>query len=243
MKEGFLNFVAARELLLGLKSYYEPLYYHSIAVAGFSLFIGRRIGLKERQMELLACGGALHDLGKAAVDMAILKKPGSLSDGEWVEVKKHPQYGAVILLKRAPELKEIEPMIKYHHEWWNGKGYLGLKGSDIPLEARIIALADALDAMAAPRPYRKAMAFAAITAEVAGGRGTQFDPAVVDVLAGKGLQFQGRTAEELLITADKEEMASLTYLRRCFADLPELRCLDKGFFQVLRTQRSNLANL
>jgi len=133
----------------------------------------------------------LHDLGKVGIGNKVLSKKGKLTAAEFKSIKKHPQIGAEII-KQIRFLKEVIPLILYHHERFDGQGYLeGLKDKDIPLGARIIALADVYEALISDRPYRKAYskeeALDIIKKE---GRGTQFDPEIVDIfveMESKGL--------------------------------------------------------
>jgi HD-GYP domain-containing protein (c-di-GMP phosphodiesterase class II) len=129
-------------------------------------------------MQLLAI---LHDIGKIIVPDPVLTKPGRLNDAEWIEIKKHPEAGYHIL-QGIPELIDIAEGVYTHHENWDGNGYpRGLKGSDIPLIARVIAVADAFDAMTHDRLYRKKRTVPEAVAELKRCAGSQFDPAIVSV--------------------------------------------------------------
>ena len=153
---------------------------HSDRVTKYALDIGRRMGFTPEELDVLELAGRLHDIGKLGTYEAILDKPGKLTEEEFNLIKKHPQKGADIL---APirQLERIVPAIKHHHETFNGSGYPdGLKGPDIPLMARILAVADTVDAMSADRPYRKGKPLEAIVAEIKLCSGTQFDPDVVE---------------------------------------------------------------
>ena len=134
----------------------------------------------EKGLKDMEIAGLLHDIGKLATYEAILDKPGRLNDDELKLMRMHPGKGAEIL---APikQLKHIIPAIKYHHEFYDGKGYPeGLKGAAIPLSARIMAVADTVDAMGADRPYRKGRTMDVISAELKRCSGTQFDPNMVE---------------------------------------------------------------
>jgi HD-GYP domain-containing protein (c-di-GMP phosphodiesterase class II) len=121
----------------------------------------------------------LHDIGKLGVADAVLKKPGALTDDEWVEMRRHPELGARIL--DHANLRDISGWVRAHHERIDGRGYpLGLAGEEIPVEARILAVADAYEAMTADRAYRAALGHDAAQEELRAGTGTQFDPAVVE---------------------------------------------------------------
>ena len=134
--------------------------------------------LSERQVHLVYLSGMLHDIGKIGVAEAVLRKRGKLTDEERAIILAHPRIGASIL-SEIPQMKEIIPGVLYHHERYDGKGYPeGLTGEEIPLNARIIALADSFDAMTSKRVYRDAMSIRRAIAEIEKGAGTQFDPVV-----------------------------------------------------------------
>jgi HD-GYP domain-containing protein (c-di-GMP phosphodiesterase class II) len=130
-------------------------------------------------VERIRAAGVLHDIGKLGVADAVLKKPGALTDEEWAEMRRHPELGARIL--DHANLRDISGWVLAHHERIDGRGYpLGLSGADIPLEARILAVADAYEAMTADRAYRAALGHDAAQEELRAGAGTQFDPEVVE---------------------------------------------------------------
>ncbi|MBI5642731.1 MAG: GAF domain-containing protein [Deltaproteobacteria bacterium] len=152
---------------------------HSERVTRYAISIGKELGFSEKELKELELAGLLHDIGKIGTYEAILDKPGKLTDDETKIMREHPAKGAEIL---APIklLKNIRPAIKYHHEFYNGGGYPeGLKGEGIPLFARVLTVADTVDAMAADRPYRKGLAMTEIIAELQRCSGTQFDPKIV----------------------------------------------------------------
>jgi HD-GYP domain-containing protein (c-di-GMP phosphodiesterase class II) len=131
------------------------------------------------RVERIHAAGVLHDLGKVGIADAILHKPGPLSDAEWVEMKRHPGIGAQIL--RHAGMQDIAAWVGAHHERIDGLGYpSGLTGAEISVEARILAVADAYEAMIAERCYRRAMPEEDARAELVRCAGTQFDPQVVD---------------------------------------------------------------
>lgn len=148
---------------------------HSDRVCDYSMRIGRRLGLTERQLEALYWTSRLHDLGKVAVDNAILNKPGRLTDQEYEVMKVHPVVSARILSSFSFDEHDTN-VVLYHHERFDGGGYLHRPAELVPLEAFIIAVADAFDAMTSDRPYRRALPIDVALEEIARGLGTQFHP-------------------------------------------------------------------
>jgi diguanylate cyclase (GGDEF)-like protein len=152
---------------------------HSQTVGRYAEGIARAIGLTEERVQRIRAAGVLHDVGKLGVADAVLQKPGPLTDEEWADMRRHPELGARIL--DHANLRDISGWVLAHHERVDGGGYPhGLAGDAIPLEARILAVADAYEAMTADRPYRTALGHDAAREELMAGAGTQFDPAVVD---------------------------------------------------------------
>jgi len=153
---------------------------HSERVARYSIGIGKNLALPERDMRNLRISALLHDVGKIGIDDRILRKPGALSDEEFEVMKQHPAKGAAIMSGVA-QLIDIIPGMKYHHEKWSGGGYPdGLEGEQIPMQARIVAIADTFDAMTTNRPYQKAMEIGYVVEKIKSFAGTRFDPRVVD---------------------------------------------------------------
>ncbi len=151
---------------------------HCGRLVEISKMIGEALKLSERELDELALLAKLHDIGKVGIPERILLNPGKLSEAEWAEMKKHPEVGYRIALA-APELEPIAEYILYHQEHWDGKGYpKNLAGEKIPLLSRIIAIADAYDAMTQDRVYRKAMTHEAALEEIKKNAGTQFDPQI-----------------------------------------------------------------
>jgi response regulator RpfG family c-di-GMP phosphodiesterase len=149
---------------------------HSQRVVRYSLAMARRLGIHERDLPDLARGALLHDIGKIGVPDAILLKPGKLSDGEWVEMRRHPQIGHDILTA-IDFLKPSAELVLAHQERFDGGGYpRGLARGEIPIAARIFAIADTYDAMTSDRPYRKALSRDTAVEEIRRCTGTQFDP-------------------------------------------------------------------
>jgi diguanylate cyclase (GGDEF)-like protein len=152
---------------------------HSRTVGTFAKHTAAALGLPPDRIERIHAAGVLHDLGKLGIADAILHKPGALDDGEWKEIMRHPEIGARILEHAG--MRDIAGWVRAHHERIDGGGYpRGIRGQQIPLEARILAVADAYEAMVADRPYRVGMPGAAAREELIRCSGTQFDPAVVD---------------------------------------------------------------
>jgi hypothetical protein len=152
---------------------------HTDRVAEIALAFGRRLGMPDGELEALAIGAVIHDIGKIGVPDAVLLKRGPLDDDEWAAMRRHPEIGAYILGEiELPA--QVKAMARSHHERWDGGGYPdGLAGEAIPLPARILAVADALDAMTTDRPYRTALPMQFALAELQDKAGTQFCPAVV----------------------------------------------------------------
>lgn len=157
--------------------------YHIQRISHYSTLIGIHYGLKEEALEVLKYASALHDIGKLGIPDKILLKPGALTIEEWNIMKLHTVIGAEILKgSRIKYLKAAEKIALYHHEKWDGSGYPeGLKGPKIPLFARITAIADVFDALTTSRPYRKGLSLEEAFEIIARGRGTHFDPDLVDI--------------------------------------------------------------
>jgi HD-GYP domain-containing protein (c-di-GMP phosphodiesterase class II) len=153
---------------------------HSQRVQRIAVAIGKELGLDRGRLDILRFAGLFHDIGKIGVPDAILMKPAALTKSEFEVVKRHPEDGARIV-GRLRRLEPAVPAILHHHERWDGLGYPHrLEGAEIPLEASIVGLADAVDAMTTDRPYSSARTLGDATEEVVRNRGTQFAPAVVD---------------------------------------------------------------
>ncbi len=154
---------------------------HSQRVSEYSVIIAKHSGFSDKEVEDIRKAALLHDIGKIGIPDAILNKPAKLDPDEYEIMKSHVTEGAKIL-KDFTLVEHAAEGAKYHHERYDGSGYPdGLKGKDIPLYGRIIAIADAFDAMTANRVYRPRMEFSAVMDELTGGRGTQFDPDLLDV--------------------------------------------------------------
>src|SRR5712691_13492124 len=155
---------------------------HSRETAELAVNVGKRLRLPADQLRLLEYGALLHDIGQIGIPGYILQKPGALTPEEFAIMREHPVIGERILAS-VPFLAPLGPIVRAEHERWNGTGYPdGLKGEEIPIEARIIHACDAFHAMASDRSYRKALPTAEIVAELGKEKGHQFDPLVVDVM-------------------------------------------------------------
>jgi diguanylate cyclase (GGDEF)-like protein len=153
---------------------------HSKRVVAYTQALAEKMGVPSELRQEIARGAMLHDIGKIGVPDSILHKTGPLGDGEWAIVRKHPEWGKQIL-EGIRFLEGPAQMVLTHHERWDGSGYpLGLKSEQIPLGSRIFAVVDAFDAMTSYRPYRNPESYAKARTEIRDGRGTQFDPDVVD---------------------------------------------------------------
>lgn len=154
---------------------------HSDRVAAFSVLIGQKLGLSDKDLRTLQIGGLFHDVGKIGVPDSILQKEGKLTDDEYSQIKQHPNIG-VHILSNATIFEDILPIVEHHHEKYDGTGYPGkLAGEDIPYLARIAAIADSFDAMSSRRAYRDSLPLDKIISEFMRCRGTQFDPKLDDL--------------------------------------------------------------
>ena len=153
---------------------------HSTSVSRYSEALARAINLPENEVERIKIGALLHDVGKIGIPENVLKKPGKLDSDEWEIMKQHPVIGAEKVLEPNEALRDLIPIVKYHHERLDGKGYPeGLVGSEIPLDARIVSVADAYHALVSDRPYRKGMPVEKACAILKEGAGTQWDTDLV----------------------------------------------------------------
>lgn len=154
---------------------------HSDRVSAYSVLIGKHMNLSEKDLKTLELGGLFHDIGKIGVPDSILLKESKLTDDEYSEIKNHPAIGKHIL-SNATIFEDILPIVFHHHEKYNGTGYPSkLAGEDIPLFARITAVADTFDAMTSKRSYRNALPLEIVKEEIKKCSGTQFDPKIADV--------------------------------------------------------------
>jgi HD-GYP domain-containing protein (c-di-GMP phosphodiesterase class II) len=169
---------------------------HSTRVTALAELVALRLGWGEERLKSLRIGGRLHDIGKLAVPDTVLCKEGRLEEDELAQIQEHPKIGAKLILRIAA-LRDAIPYVLYHHERWDGTGYpSGKAGEEIPVEARVLAVADAFDAMTSDRPYRPALSHDEALAEVERCAGTQFDPQIARIF----LELFGE-AEELRAAA------------------------------------------
>ena len=154
---------------------------HSDRVSAYSVLIGKYLNLSEEDLHLLKIGGLFHDIGKIGIPDSILLKTDKLTDDEYSEIKNHPTIGAHIL-SNATIFEKAIPIVKHHHERYDGRGYPSkLAGENIPYLARIAAVADSFDAMTSRRTYRDSLSIDVVKEEIKKNKGTQFDPNIADV--------------------------------------------------------------
>jgi diguanylate cyclase (GGDEF)-like protein len=200
------------DVLLTVLHEREPdLHDHLCEVGRLATLVGRRLNMSEEQLDELHRGAELHDIGKAAVPDAILKKPGPLDDHEWAFIERHTLVGERILAA-APALAPVAVLVRSSHERWDGRGYPdGLSGEDIPLGARVIRVCDSFDAMTSDRPYSGAMTPEAAIAELEHGSGTEFDPNVVRAFV-DAWHAQGSDVAPTVAGAETSGLDSITTL-------------------------------
>ena len=174
-----VNAPTLRSLLSALHAHDPYTYLHSLRTVRLSLLLGRACGVSLTELRLLSFGAVVHDLGKVFIPGDVLHKEERLNDEEWELIRRHPAEGARLLLcVSAP--RGVRRVVAEHHERWDGRGYPeGLCGDQIDFNARVVAVADAFDAMTSERAYRHAAGFEAAAAELERCAGTQFDPEVV----------------------------------------------------------------
>lgn len=179
-RELFIHVVQALAKAIDAKDTYTN--GHSGRVADYAREIAKRYGYNDKKLDDIYMLGLLHDVGKIGIPDAVINKPAKLDEEEFEVIKSHPSMGAKILQK-IPEMPSLATGAKWHHERYEGGGYPdGLVGEDIPEEARIIAVADAYDAMSSHRSYRNALPQDQVKKEIENGRGTQFDPVFADIM-------------------------------------------------------------
>jgi putative two-component system response regulator len=171
--------MAAKDSLRVLANAIENKRYHVERVNAYAQAIANELGWDDKHRDALEFGAILHDIGQVRVPEAILLKAGPLTDEEWEEMRKHPVEGAR-MIEGIPYLAPAIPMVLHHHERWDGKGYPhGLRGEKIPIEARVLSVADTFDAMTSDRTYRNALDVKMAYEEIIAQSGQQFDPKIV----------------------------------------------------------------
>lgn len=169
----------AKMMLIMINHKDKYTFYHTKQVVKFSKAIGKDLGLSPQELNFLTLGALLHDIGKLEVDKEVLNKTTPLTEAEWQMIQQHAVWGAQ-MLSPVEGINEVELLVRHHHERYDGKGYPdNLSGKDIPLGARIIAVADSFDAMTTHRPYRKSKTIPEALLELEKNSGTQFDPEIV----------------------------------------------------------------
>ena len=184
--------------LIGAMNVFDPeMAQHLIATAAFAERVAIVMGLEEETVTNCRLGALLHDIGRLGVDKSVLTYPGMLAEAEWEILTGHSTHGDRLLLA-IPSLAHIAPIVRAHHERMDGSGYPdALIGNEIPLEARIVSVADAFHTMTMPHVYRRASATTTAMEELIGNSGSQFDPTVVDAfgaMIGVGRRARARRA-------------------------------------------------
>lgn len=185
-----IHFRTIESLALAIEAKDQTTHDHLQRVRVYAVGIGEELGMSEPELDALRAAALLHDIGKIAVPEYIINKPGKLTPLEFQKMKVHPVVGAEIL-ERARLPFPVAPMVRAHHEKWDGSGYpSGLKGEEIPMGARILAVVDCLDALASDRPYRRAMPLPEAMAIVERDSGKAFDPRIVAILGKRYVELE-----------------------------------------------------
>jgi cyclic di-GMP phosphodiesterase len=181
LRERLLTPTVATVLANAIEVRDEGMVGHTERLASLALVLGRRLGLSDSELEPLGLGAVLHDIGKIGIPDNILKKPGPLTPEERLVMEEHPVIGDRMVSPLG--LEPIRQVVRHHHERWDGRGYPdGLAGEEIPLLARVVAVADSVEAMSGDRPYRRPLDREAVVAQLRQGRESQWDPQLVDVV-------------------------------------------------------------
>jgi HD-GYP domain-containing protein (c-di-GMP phosphodiesterase class II) len=193
LQHAYVEFVGSLASALDARDPYTA--GHSRRVSEYSLAIGRQLGLDGDQLDELRIGALLHDIGKIGVPDKILQKAGALTNDEFALLRQHPTIGRRIL-EGVKGFHPYLPVVELHHENWNGKGYpLGLERDKTPLQARIVKIADAYDAMTSDRPYRSGMSDAEAVRRLEAASGTEFDTEIVQAFIGSGAHAQNQAGD------------------------------------------------
>jgi len=224
---------------------------HSERVTKIALFLALELGLDVEERENILKASLLHDIGKIALPDYLLLKPGPLTPDEWDAMKKHPVIGERMLLAIKGALSYAK-LVRHHHERWDGEGYPdGLKGEEIPLGARIIAIADGLDAMSSLRPYRDRLSIERIREELRRARALQWDPKLADIAREKLVDiFSQITWESELfplvedIESIRRNLSRLPLLARAMAKLPrffpQMQSIEEAINQMIKVIREEM---
>lgn len=197
LKEAYKGTMESLRLAVDAKDSYTK--NHSDRVSYYSVLLAKALNLPEEQIELIKDGGLFHDIGKIGIPDSILQKAGKLTDDEYHDIKNHPSIGEHIL-QPAKIFDNIIPMVKHHHERYDGKGYpSSLKGDEIPLNARIVCIADSFDAMTSDRSYRPRFTLYKALDELQKCKNAQFDPNLVDVFVKEILTNKEKIEKDLNI--------------------------------------------
>lgn len=197
LKNAYIGTMESLRLAVDAKDSYTK--NHSDRVSYYSVLLAQTLGLSEEEIEIIKNGGLFHDIGKIGIPDAILQKTTKLTDEEYDDIKNHPSIGEHILLP-AKIFKDIIPMVKHHHERFDGKGYpSSLIGKDIPLCARIVCIADSFDAMTSDRSYRPRYTLYKAIEELERCKGAQFDPELVDLFVKQILDNKNKIEQDLNI--------------------------------------------
>lgn len=198
LKEAYHGTMESLRLAVDAKDSYTA--GHSDRVAYYSKLIGEELKLSEEDLQTLYEGALFHDIGKIGIPDSVLKKTGPLSDDEYDDIKTHPSIGAHILMP-AKIFDNLIPIVTHHHERYDGRGYPAkLAGENIPFMARIVAVADAFDAMTSDRSYRPRFTLVKALDELSTNKGTQFDPNVVDAFVSAFSKHKDKVVEDLHVT-------------------------------------------
>jgi len=208
IRQSFLDAIETLSLAIEAKDLYTR--GHSTRVADYVGTLAKELKWSDDRVERLQYVAVVHDLGKVAVPESILKKPDRLNEEEFQEMKTHAEIGATIMAN-TKYFDEGADIIRHHHERWDGTGYPArLRGEEIPMGARILAVADSFDAMTSDRPYRKALGFDVALQEILKGAGTQYDPAVVEAFVRIYPQLVGQAVPAPAEAAKKEAAPAKT---------------------------------
>lgn len=210
-------------LLSALETREREIEGHCERVTAYTMVLAEAMGVPQHLHPHIERGALLHDVGKIGIPDRILFKDGPLTEAEWEIMRQHPLIGYRMCMRVRSLQQAAEEVVLCHHERWDGKGYpRGLRGEQIPLGARLFAIADTLDAMTSDRPYRKALSFDEARAEIERHAGTQFDPQVVEVFLSLPSRVWTTIQQNMQTTADADTAQELV------SSTPQLRVLRKA---------------